>query len=104
MDKPKKLVCPFEWSRQESEHRSRYFCQRQNTIPAHTFFDNYCCGLGRIANIVRDASVKDRTRFLRIHLLITIVVESTDIFSNSFMKDLEVLSALRLHICDGTKA
>ena len=76
MDKPKKLVCPFEWSRQESEHRSRYFCQRQNTIPAHTFFDNYCCGLGRRANIVRDASVKDRTRFLLIHFLITIVVVS----------------------------
>ncbi len=47
MDKPKKLVCPFEWSRQESEHRSRCFCQRQNTIPAHTFFDNYCCGVHR---------------------------------------------------------
>ncbi len=41
-----------------------------------TFFDNYCCGLGRRANIVRDTSVKDRTRFLRIHLLITIVVVS----------------------------
>ena len=31
-------------------------------------------------------------------------VESTDIFSNSFREDLEVLSALRLHISDGTKA
>ena len=91
------------WSRQESEYRSRCFCQRQNTIPAHTFFDNYCCGLGRRANIVRDASVKDRTRFLRIHFLISIVVVSADIFSNSFRKDLEILIALRLLITEGKK-
>ncbi len=31
-------------------------------------------------------------------------VDSTDIFSNSFLKDLEILSALRLHVSDGTKA
>ena len=37
----------LQWSRQESEHRSRCFCQRQNTIPAHTFIDNYCCGVHR---------------------------------------------------------
>ena len=34
----------------------------------------------------------------------SLCAESTDIFSNSFREDLEVLSALRLHISDGTKA